>query len=58
MNPNLFNYMDRSRRNYFEPFFPSERAERIAKEYSFADVPWTDLFNFSRYLQGKPISEE
>jgi hypothetical protein len=58
MNPNLFNYMDRSRKNYFLPFYPSDRAYMIAKQHSLADVPWKDVFNFSRYLEGKTISDE
>ena len=58
MNPNLFNYMDRSRKNYFLPFYPSDRAYMIAKQHSLANVPWKDAFNFSRYLEGKTISDE
>ena len=57
MNPNLFNYMDWSRENIFVPFYPSHRSEMIAQQSSLADVPWEDLFNFSRYLEGKTISD-
>jgi hypothetical protein len=57
MNPNLFNYMDWSRKNHFIPFYPSDTAEMLVQQHSFADVPWEDLYNFSRYLEGKTISD-
>ena len=57
LHPNLFNYMDLARRDFFLPFYPSERAGMIAQQYSGADIPWEEIVKLGSVTTGKKISD-
>ena len=58
MNPNVLDYMDYARDNYFIPFYPTEAAESATEFYSGANVPWELLFRAGERLEGSKISDD
>ena len=58
MNPNVLDYMDYARDNYFIPFYPTKAAESATEFYSGANVPWELLFRAGERLEGSKISDD
>ena len=58
MNPNVLDYMDYARDNYFIHFYPTKAAERATEFYSGANVPWELLFRAGERLEGSKISDD
>jgi hypothetical protein len=57
LNPNLFEFMEASRRNQFIPVFPTGQAEKMQRLYSKADIPWDELLEYYRKLKETTISD-
>ena len=57
LHPNIFNYMDQARRDYFSPFYPTRRAGRMAQETPGTDIPWDDIYALGNAVTGSRISD-
>ena len=49
--------MEASRRDQFIPVFPTKEAYKMQQLYSKADIPWGELLDYYRMLQGTTISD-
>jgi hypothetical protein len=55
---NLFEYMDRTRRNKFHPFDPTTAAQNIARKYIGKDLPLEKIRRYQKALSGKKITNK
>jgi len=55
---NLFEYMDRTRRNKFYPFTPSKTAKDISRRTTGKPLPWEKVRRYQRAVSGKKITDK
>ncbi|HAT65490.1 MAG TPA: hypothetical protein DCS66_12965 [Flavobacteriaceae bacterium] len=55
---NLFEYMDRTRRNKFYPFTPSKTATNISRRTTGKSLPWEKVRRYQRAVSGKKITDK